>query len=178
MSPGRRWPSPAENPSSKTNRWPPPSPNRRDLAGAPDLTLARAVKSSLGYDSLQNTLNLRRVKRFGNKRARRADQKAAVLAASPKQKQTAHACVRESVQPQRSWHAQARRITAGPIPAKHTRIEPISLLGKPVSRSGTQTFRALAFSEAPLSLKRRQPEIHTYISGAPPITALLRLNLL
>jgi hypothetical protein len=27
-----------------------------------------------------------------------------------------------------------------------------------------------------LSLKRRQPEIRTYISGAPPNTALLRLS--
>ena len=43
-------------------------------------------------------------------------------------------------------HAQARRITAGPIPAKHTRIKPVSLIGNPVSRSGT---RVLAFSEAP-----------------------------
>jgi len=46
-------------------------------------------------------------------------------------------------------HAQARRTTAGPIAVKHTRIEPVSLRVKPVPRSGTRTFLALAFSEAP-----------------------------
>ncbi len=74
--------------------------------------------------------------------------------------------------------AQARRIAAVPIPAKRARIERV-ILSKPVSRSGARTFRALAFSEAPaniLLLKRRQPEIRTYISGAPPNTALLRLS--
>jgi hypothetical protein len=40
-------------------------------------------------------------------------------------------------------HAQARRITAGPIKAKHPRIEPVSLLGKPVSRSGSEQSELL-----------------------------------
>jgi hypothetical protein len=83
-----------------------------------------------------------------------------------------------SCRPER--HTQARRITAGPIPAKHARIAAVALLGKPVSRSGTRTVRASGLSRSRprdiLPRKRRQSEIRTYISRAPPNTALLRLS--
>jgi hypothetical protein len=59
-------------------------------------------------------------------------------------------------------HAQARRITAGPIPAYlSTRYASSCVFGS---------------SANILPRKGRQAETRTYISGAPPNTALLRLS--
>jgi hypothetical protein len=71
-------------------------------------------------------------------------------------------------------HAQGRRITAGPTPTTR-RIEPVvSLLGKPDSRSGTPTFRALAFSEAAQISCRSNVDNQksVLICRGPPNTAL------
>jgi hypothetical protein len=74
-------------------------------------------------------------------------------------------------------HAQARRTAAGPIPAMRV-SELMSLLANPSPETGREHFE-LTRSRKPasiLSRKRRQSEIRTYISGAPPNTALLRLS--
>ena len=76
-------------------------------------------------------------------------------------------------------HAQARRITAGSIQAKHPPIQP----GLPswqtrLPKRANPSSRVLGSPANILSLERRQPEIRTYISAARPNTAcdLLRLS--